>query len=91
MSGFNHKMAVSDAAGGWRLRVFHKKGKGRQEPRYLVKCGCCDQSVEIFYGPDGLEINGVNASIVEWRRILGPLLSDPTEEKPGHGESAGTA
>jgi len=30
--------------------------------------------VEIYYGDDGLEINGVNGSIEDWRDILLPLL-----------------
>jgi hypothetical protein len=30
--------------------------------------------VEIFYSEDGLEINGVNGTIEDWREILLPLL-----------------
>jgi hypothetical protein len=30
--------------------------------------------VEIFYSEDGLEINGVNGAIEDWREILLPLL-----------------
>ncbi|HEY7428124.1 MAG TPA: hypothetical protein VH682_28080 [Gemmataceae bacterium] len=43
-------------------------------PRYLFKCGCCDQQVEIYYANDSLEINGVIASIENWREVLLPLL-----------------
>jgi hypothetical protein len=43
-------------------------------PRYLLKCGCCDEKVEIYYDDEGLEINGVNGSIDDWREILLPLL-----------------
>jgi hypothetical protein len=39
-----------------------------------LKCGCCDEKVEIYYGDEGLEINGVNGSIEDWREILLPLL-----------------
>ena len=42
--------------------------------RYLVKCGCCDNHVEIYYDGESLEINGVNANLNEWRNILLPLL-----------------
>jgi hypothetical protein len=42
--------------------------------RYLLKCGCCGEKVEIYYGDDGLEINGVNGTIEDWREILLPLL-----------------
>jgi hypothetical protein len=43
-------------------------------PRYLLKCGCCDEKLEIYYDDEGLEINGVNGSIEDWREILLPLL-----------------
>ncbi|HHT9138449.1 MAG TPA: hypothetical protein ACFYEK_14555 [Candidatus Wunengus sp. YC60] len=42
-------------------------------PRYLLKCGCCDEKLEIYYD-EGLEINGVNGSIEDWREIFLPLL-----------------
>ena len=57
-----------------QIRVYHRKGKGKKSPRYLLKCGCCEQKVEIYYGDDGIEINGVNGSIEDWRDILLPLL-----------------
>lgn len=77
----NRKMLVPDGQGGWRLRVFHRKGRQksrvvRTSPRYLVKCGCCDECITISYHEEGFEINGVLASKEEWRRLLGPLLSE---------------
>lgn len=57
-----------------QIRVYHKKGSGKKSPRYLLKCGCCEERVEIYYGDDCLEINGVNGSIDDWRDILLPLL-----------------
>jgi hypothetical protein len=57
-----------------QIRVYHRKVRGKQSPRYLLKCGCCDEKVEIFYSEDGLEINGVNGTIEDWREILLPLL-----------------
>jgi len=57
-----------------QIRVYHRKGSGKKSSRYLLKCGCCDEKVEIFYSEDGLEINGVNGSIEDWREILLPLL-----------------
>lgn len=56
------------------IRVYHRRGKGKKSPRYLLKCGCCDQKLEIYYAEDGLEINGVNGAIEDWREILLPLL-----------------
>ena len=60
--------------GGWALRVFHQNARGKQMPRYLLKCGCCEQKVEIHYDEDSLEINGVFASVENWREVLLPLL-----------------
>jgi hypothetical protein len=57
-----------------QIRVYHKKGKQKKTPRYLFKCGCCDQKLEIYYAEDGLEINGVNGAIQDWRDLLLPLL-----------------
>jgi hypothetical protein len=56
------------------IRVYHKKGSRKKTPRYLLKCGCCEQKLEIYYADDGLEIGGVNGAIDDWREILLPLL-----------------
>lgn len=57
-----------------QIRVYHKKGVGKRCPRYLLKCGCCEEKLEIHYDEYGLEINGVNGAIEDWREILLPLL-----------------
>ena len=57
-----------------QIRIYHKKGKGKRMPRYLLKCGCCDNKLELYYSDDGLEIGGVNGAIEDWREILLPLL-----------------
>ena len=57
-----------------QIRVYHKAARGKMAPRYLLKCGDCDQRLEIYYGEDGLEIGGVHGSIEDWREILLPLL-----------------
>jgi len=57
-----------------QIRVYHKKGSGKRMPRYLWKCGCCDEKLEIYYDDEGLEINGVNGSMEDWREILLHLL-----------------
>ena len=56
------------------IRVYHKKGLGKKMPRYLLKCGCCDEKLEIYYADEGPEINGVAGSIEDWWEILLPLL-----------------
>jgi len=65
----------TDRFGQPEIRVYHKKGHEKKVPRYLLKCGCCDQKFEIYYAEDGLEIGGVNGAIEDWREILLPLLS----------------
>lgn len=61
--------------GTYALRIFHRKAQETKCPRYLVKCGCCDEKVEIYYDSDELEINGVNGSIADWSALLLTLLS----------------
>lgn len=63
------------------IRIYHKKGNGKKSPRYLLKCGCCDEKLEIYYDDEGLEINGVNGAIEDWREILLPLLQIEKKEK----------
>jgi hypothetical protein len=57
-----------------QIRVYHRKASGKRMPRYLLKCGCCDEKLEIYYDDEGLEINSLNGSIEDWREILLPLL-----------------
>ena len=57
-----------------RIRIYHKKGTLTKAPRYLLKCGCCEKKLEIYYSEEDLEINGVNGTIENWRDILLPLL-----------------
>lgn len=57
-----------------QIRVYHRRGRGKQSPSLLFRCGCCAERVEVFYGLDGLEINGVHGAIEDWRELLGPLL-----------------
>ena len=50
-----------------KLRVwkFTKPSQG-----VTVKCGCCNETVKIFYDEDSWEINGVHASVEEWKRLF---------------------
>lgn len=65
-----------DAAGVLPMRITHRKQQGTRGPRYLIRCGCCDERVEIYYDEDTLEINGVMGSLQQWRSILMPLLAN---------------
>ena len=55
MKKYNQRMCVSDVSGGWKLRIFHRKGQRKQSPRLRIKCGCCDESVDIYYDNDYLD------------------------------------
>jgi hypothetical protein len=60
-------------------RVYYRKPSGKKSARLLIKCGDCQEKFEIYYDPDGedLEIAGVLASVENWRKILLPLLKRP--------------
>lgn len=70
----NNRIYWTRADGYPQIRVYHKKESGKKTPRYLLKCGCCEKKLEIYYDDEGLEVNGVNGSISDWREILLPLL-----------------
>lgn len=55
----------------------------RFAPRLRVRCGCCNSAVELYpdYVGTTLEINGVIASVGDWRRILLPLLDSRSYNK----------
>ena len=72
----NTKLGIYQKDGGAKLRMWHRKKKGIDSARYLIKCGDCDQKLEIYYDSDDnfLEIGGVHASRKEWGKILLPLI-----------------
>jgi hypothetical protein len=74
-----------------QIRTYHRKGIRKKSPRYLLKCGCCDQKIGIYYGDDSLEIGGVNGSIENWRDILLPMLliESPKDIKKGQQRNIG--
>ena len=67
-------MAITRPDGYWQIRVSHKKQQGKKSANCTFKCGCCSEKVKIYYDKEGLEINGVNGSIKNWRELLLPLL-----------------
>lgn len=72
--GTNRKIAQTRSDGYWDIRVFHRTKKGKRDPRFLLKCGCCNETLQVYYGEDSLEINGVMGSVDNWRELLLPLL-----------------
>ena len=67
-------LAQTRPDGYFAIRTFHRNRKGKKDPRFLFKCGCCDCELEVYYGEDSLEINGVMGSVENWRKLLLPLL-----------------
>jgi hypothetical protein len=63
-------------------RVYYRKPRDKKSAAHLlIKCGDCNSQLEINYDLKkkereiyDIEINGVLASIKEWRKILFPLL-----------------
>ena len=76
------RFAQTRPDGYFDIRVFHRGRKGKRDPRFLFKCGCCDEKLEVYYGGDSLEINGVMGSVQNWRELLLPLLK---MKLPGQG------
>ena len=70
----NKRFAQIGADGYFAIRPFHRHRKGKKDARFLFKCGCCDGKLEVYYGGDSLEINGVMGSVENWRSLLLPLL-----------------
>ncbi|MEK7515655.1 MAG: hypothetical protein AAB555_01835 [Patescibacteria group bacterium] len=64
------------------LRVTHRKGNKKKAPSIRAKCPCCAEAVVIFPESrptgnpqiDSVEINGVHASVAQWRELLLPIL-----------------
>ena|SRR5437660_817082 len=78
------RKAVQKPGDGYPVpRVFRRRAQGKKSARLLIKCGDCDEKFEIYYGPEGedLEIAGVLASVENWRKILLPLLKEAAWQK----------
>lgn len=70
----NQRCTQPRPEGGFAIRVYSSQGRGKKMPRLRLKCGCCDESLEIYHDDDFLEINGVIGSVANWREVLLPLL-----------------
>jgi len=55
----NKRLARPRPEGGFALRVFRRKGGEKKMPRLLLKCGCCDEQVEVCYDDKTLEIRAM--------------------------------
>jgi hypothetical protein len=75
MLELNRKFASTRADGYNAVRVFHRRRAGKEDPRFLLKCGCCENNLEVYYGGDSLEIGGIMGSVENWRELLLPLLN----------------
>jgi len=70
----SHRFYDTRRFGQPQIRLRHRKAIGLKSPSYVLRCGCCDQELAIFYADDGLEIGGVNGTLEDWREILLPVL-----------------
>ena len=70
----NRKMNQRRDDGDAALRVYDRTPTPPKMARRLIKCGCCNESVEIYHDKTTMEINGVYGSIENWREVLLPLL-----------------
>lgn len=75
MIKLNRRIALNRPDGYNAIRVFHRSRVGKKDPRFLLKCGCCENAFEVYYGGDSLEIGGVMGSVENWRELLLPLLN----------------
>jgi hypothetical protein len=76
------KMNVPTPEGGKKLRTYYSAQRGTKMASVRIKCGCCSEQTVIYYDHDLLEINGVVASLEEWKRVLGPLLFPDAATSP---------
>ena len=74
MLKMNRKFASTRSDGYNDIRVFHRARAGKKDPRFLLKCGCCENKFEVYYGGASLEIAGVMGSVENWRELLLPML-----------------
>lgn len=75
MVRMNRRVAATRSDGYNEIRVFHRGRVRKKDPRFLFKCGCCENKFKIYYGGDSLEIGGVMGSVENWRELLPPLLN----------------
>ena len=72
----NKKLVVADKNGLCIPRCYWRKAKCKKSTSVLIKCGDCDEKVEIHYDNDWLEINGVIASARWWKQLFEYLMRE---------------
>src|SRR5262249_21349207 len=83
MAETNRKLARTRLDGYFDIRVFHWSRNAKKDPRFLFGCGCCEGKLEVYYGGDGLEINGVMGSGKNWRgNVVAVLNIDTLGQEP---------
>lgn len=82
---FNHRMFKQrEGSYSMTLRAWEKPASKRKMARLRIKCGCCDEQLDIYHSHNVLEINGVIGTTENWREILLPLLEwkPPATKRP---------
>lgn len=65
----------------WKTKERRKSKGAIISPSVLLKCGCCEQQIRIYWGGGSIEINGVNGSVADWKDILLPMLDEKTNKE----------
>jgi hypothetical protein len=51
------------------IRVRHRPAVGKKSACYILRCGCCSETLKTYYSDDGLEIGGVHGAIKDCARF----------------------
>ena len=73
----NKKMLQPDGFCGNLPRIYYSK----RYQRHLIKCGCCDESFEVWDGGEYIEINGVLMTKSYARILFEQLTKDKQRRK----------
>lgn len=75
VTGGTHDLRIT------RRRKRQLSERRSESARIRVKCGCCNEAVDICHDEEvtslagtTLEINGVMGSLAQWRKVFAPLL-----------------
>ena len=70
----NKKMNIFDKGSAVPRCYWRTNKKTKKSASVLIKCGDCNEKVEIYYDEAYLEVNGVNASIEWWQMLIRELI-----------------
>ncbi len=75
VTGGTHPLRIT------RRKKPHRTPRSSVSARIRVKCGCCNEAVDIHHDDNlcsvsgnTLKINGVMGTLAQWRQVFAPLL-----------------